>query len=316
MRNPGDALASTLINPTNTMRYQPIPPDILSARFPEHTGFEFMNSGGYKTVYSIVRADGEPEVLKVIRLPLEGATEEEVAFRRQELGRARREVALLRDCTSPFVVKLGSVFPAIHEIEGEECVVYSEERLPGQDLKALIASKSAPSAEEIKLLLSCLVQAIRSLWRDQHTVHRDIKPANVVATGIVERPYVLLDLGIAYNVREAGLTANADDIPATPQYMAPEMLDPNFREHLSYRADLYATGVTAFEFATGGIHPLARSADDVIRTISRILRQEPRVLASDRPDLPATLTTLVDQLIKKNPALRPGNLNLLLNKLT
>ena len=164
-------------------------------------------------------------------------------------------------------------------------------------------------------MLRCLLEAIRALWTFQNTVHRDIKPGNIIATDLDARPYVLLDLGIAYNVKEPGLTAKPEFIPATPRYMAPEMLDPNFRENLSYRADLYAAGVTVFEFATGGTHPLSRTADDLIRTITRILHQEPRRLANERPDLPAALTGLIDQFNKKNPALRPGNLNLILQHL-
>jgi serine/threonine protein kinase len=293
----------------------PISADILSAAFPNLSGFDFINAGSYKTVYRVSRPDAVQEVLKVIRLPFEGATEEEQAQRREELGRAQREVSLLRDCQSPFVVKLGSVAPVLRELDGDDCVVYTEEFLPGQDLKTTITPSSLPSATEIKRLLSCIVQAIRSLWTAQNTVHRDIKPSNIFATGVAARPYVLLDLGIAYNVKEPGLTARPEFIPATPRYMAPEMLDPNFRENLSYRADLYAAGVTAFEFATGGIHPLARTADDLVQTITRILRQEPRRLAKERADLPVSLTNLIDQFNKKNPALRPGNLNLLLQQL-
>jgi serine/threonine protein kinase len=279
-------------------------------------GFDYINAGTYKTVYRVSRPDGVQEVLKVIRLPMEGATDEEKAIRRQELGRAHREVSLLRDCQSPFVVKLGSVPPAIQELEGDACVVYTEELLPGLELKSAIKRGNLPNAGEIKRLLSCLVQAIRSLWTVQNTVHRDIKPGNIFATGLADRPYVVLDLGIAYNVKEPGLTAKAEFVPATPRYMAPEMLDPNFRENLSYRADLYAAGVTVFEFATGGTHPLARTADDLVQTITRILHQEPRRLGKERTDLPPALTNLVDQLNKKNPALRPGNLNLLLQQLT
>jgi len=290
--------------------------EILSVAFPDLQGFEFLNAGSYKTVYRVAKPDGVQEVLKVIRLPLEGATEEEQAARREELGRAQREVSLLRDCQSPFVVKLGSVAPSLRELDGDDCVVYTEEFLPGQDLKATIKPGSLPSAAEIKRLLSCIVEAIRSLWTAQNTVHRDIKPGNIMVTGNADRPYVLLDLGIAYNVKEPGLTAKPEFIPATPRYMAPEMLDPNFRENLSYRADLYAAGVTVFEFATGGIHPLAKTADDLVQTITRILRQEPRRLAKERQDLPVSLTNLVDQLNKKNPALRPGNLKLLLQQLT
>jgi serine/threonine protein kinase len=298
------------------MPAKPITADVLSAAFPNLRGFDFVNAGSYKTVYRVTRADCAQEVLKIIRLPLEGSTEEERALRRQELGRAQREVSLLRGCQSPFVVKLGSVTPEIRQLDGDDCVVYTEEQLPGQELKALLSRTNLPSAAEIRRLLSCLVQAIRSLWTAQNTVHRDIKPGNIIATGVSDRPYVLLDLGIAYNVKEPGLTAKPEFIPATPRYMAPEMLDPNFRENLSYRADLYAAGVTGFEFATGGTHPLARTTDDLVQTVTRILRQEPRRLANERPDLPIPLTNLIDQLNKKNPALRPGNLNLLLQQLT
>jgi serine/threonine protein kinase len=297
------------------MAATPISTTSLSAVFPNLREFGFINAGSYKTVYRVRLPDGVPEVLKVIRLPLEGVTEEEQALRRQELGRAQREVSLLRNCQSPFVVKLGSIAPVLRQLEGDDCVVYTEEFLPGRDLKAIISLSARPSAAEIKRLLACLIQAIRSLWTAQNTVHRDIKPGNIFATGMPARSYVLLDLGIAYNVKEPGLTAKPEFVPATPRYMAPEMLDPNFRENLSFRADLYAAGVTAFEFATGGTHPLARTADDLVQTITRILHQEPRRLAKERPDLPVSLANLIDQLNKKNPALRPGNLSLLLQQL-
>jgi len=297
------------------MPAKPLPATVLAAAFPDLSGFEFINAGSYKSVYRVTRPGGLQEVLKVIRVPLDRGTEEELANRRQELGRAQREVSLLRECESPYVVKLGSVAPVLRQLDGDDCVVYTEEFLPGHELAAMINRSNLPNADEIKRLLSCLVQAIRTLWLRQNTVHRDIKPGNIFATGLANRPYVLLDLGIAYNVREPGLTARPDFIPATPRYLAPEMLDPHFRENLSYRADLYAVGVTAFEFATGGTHPLARTADDLVRTITRILHQEPRRLVNERTDLPAPLTNLIDQFNKKNPALRPGNLNLILQQL-
>lgn len=297
------------------MPAKPISAAVLSAAFPSLRGFDYLASGTFKSVYRVTLPDGTPEVLKIIHLPLEGPSDEQKALRRQELGRAQREVNLLRDCQSPFVVKLGSVAPEIRELDGDSCVVYTEELLPGKELKAIISKTALPDATEVKRLLSCLVQAIQSLWTAHKTVHRDIKPGNIFATGLPARPYVLLDLGIAYNVAEPGLTAKAGEIMATPRYLAPEMLDPNFRENLSFRADLYAAGVTVFEFATGGTHPLARTADDLVQTITRILHQEPRRLGKERPDLPPALAGLIDQLNKKNPALRPGNLILLLQQL-
>lgn len=293
----------------------PFPANILSAAFPTLAGFGFIKSGTFKSVYRVATSAGSFEVLKVIRLPQDTGSDAARAFREQELGRAKREIALLGKISSPFVVKLGTLPPTIIDIAGENCVAYTDEILPGRDLEAVIAAGVQPAEDEIRSLLSSLVQAIQSLWLQEKVVHRDIKPANLFATGLASRPFVLLDFGIAYNVDEPGLTANPAMIPATPLYMAPEMLDPNFRETLSYRADLYAAGITTFEFATGGTHPLAKTGDHLAKTLTRVLHQEPLRLAPLRPDLPPSLSSLIDQLMKKSPSLRPGNLSLILKQL-
>lgn len=297
------------------MPANPFPPTVLSAAFPDLTGFGHIKSGTFKTVHRVKTACGRDEVLKIIRLPQDSGTDAARAFRDQELGRAKRETALLADLDSPFVVKLGMVSPTIVDLAGETCLAYTEEMLPGRDLEAVIADRIQPPEADVKQLLSSLVQGIQALWTRHKTVHRDIKPANLFATGLRDRPYVLLDLGIAYNVDEPGLTVNPSHIPHTPLYMAPEMLDPNFRESLSYRADLYAAGVTTFEFASGGIHPLAKTGDSLAKTYTRVLNQEPTRLATLRPDLSKPLASLIDQLMKKSPALRPGNLALILNQI-
>ena len=298
------------------MPASPFPPDILAAEFLNFSGFDFLDAGTYKSVYRVSTELGTLEVLKVVSLPQDESTEEARLFLQQELGRAMRETNLLQKSTSPFLVKLGSMPPALHILKGETCLVYSEEFLPGGDLKGVIAKRQKPSGEEITTLLVNLVEGICSLWTELKTVHRDIKPANIFATGLADRPFVILDLGIAYNISEPGLTVKPDHIPATPLYMAPEMLDPNFRDALSYRADLYSAGLTAFEFASGGTHPLAKSGDDLAKTVTRVLHQEPLRLVDLRPDLPKKLCSLIDQLIKKNPALRPGNFALILKQLT
>ena len=293
----------------------PFLPEKIAVTFPKLRGFGFIKSGTFKSVYRVIAPDGANEVLKIIRLPKDVSTEPAKALREQELGRAKRETELLGRASSPFIVRMGHLSPAIVDIDGDSCMAYTEELLPGKDLENVIAAKPRPTAVEIKLLLSSLVEGIHHLWTRHKTVHRDIKPANIFATGLADRPFVLLDLGIAYNVSEPGLTVDPSHIPATPLYMAPEMLDPNFRDTLSYRADLYASGVTAFEYASGGTHPLGKRGDGHMKTLTRILHQEPLKLVTLRPDLPPELIGLIDQLIKKNPALRPGNMALILNQL-
>ena len=296
------------------MAATPFTTDILQAAFPKFGGFAHLNSGSFKTVHLVTTGSGPDEVLKIVRLPQDAGTDSARAFRDQELGRVRREISLLGRTESPFVVRLGSLSPEMIDLGGESCVAYTEELLPGRDLESMIADRQQPSEAEVRSLLHCLVEGIHALWGQHRTVHRDIKPANIFATGDPDRQFVLLDLGIAYNVDEPGLTVDPTHIPHTPLYMAPEMLDPNFRESLSYRADLYAAGITAFEFATGGVHPLAKRGDSLAKTYTRVLHQEPRRLADERPDLPSNLCALIDQLMKKKPSLRPGNFTLILKQ--
>ena len=100
------------------------------------------------------------------------------------------------------------------------------------------------------------------------------------------RPFILLDLGIAFAVNETSLTYRPEERmpPATYRYLAPEMLHPGFRERIDYRTDLYTTGMTVYEYAAGK-HPLAKDVDDLMETISRALRELPTPLrqASSRP---------------------------------
>jgi serine/threonine protein kinase len=298
------------------MRSKPFSLADLAASFPDLSDFSYLDSGSFKAVYQVKTKTDTSEVIKLVRLPHNDGSPQLEKIRNEELGRLKREISLLGDLDCPLIVNLGSFPPMRVTIGAEECVAYSEELLQGKDLKAVITEGNKPTEEEIRVLLRCLVEAIQALWKQKHTVHRDIKPANIFATGGEDRPFVILDLGIAYNVLEPGLTLDPNSIPATPLYMAPEMLDPNFRDSLSYRADLYAAGLTVFEFASAGTHALAKKGDDYARTITRVLHQEPTRLKDLRPDISPKLTSLIDQLIRKKPSLRPGNLPLILKQLS
>ena len=172
-----------------------------------------------------------------------------------------------------------------------------------------------PPEAELRLLFATLLKAIRELWGYGY-IHRDIKPKNVMKLNNPDRQFVLLDLGIAYSVQETGLTANPGQrMPlATYRYLAPEMMSLNFRETIDYRCDLYTAALTVFEYGAQQ-HPLAQSKDDMMRTISRALHQPAESLSRLRSDLSADFCQLIDQMLKKKPALRPANLNLLIKRM-
>ena len=202
------------------------------------------------------------------------------------------------------------------KIANLDYVAYSEEFLDGIDLyKLLHQGLPKPPESELKLLFVTLLKAIRELWSHSY-IHRDIKPLNVIKLNDNNRQFVLLDLGIAFSVQETALTAfpTGRDPIATYRYLAPELMNPQFRDTIDYRCDLYTAAMTVFEYGAQQ-HPIADRWDDRIKTISRALHQQPKQLASLRPDLSAEFCQTIDQMLKKKPALRPANLTLLINRM-
>jgi serine/threonine-protein kinase len=85
----------------------------------------------------------------------------------------------------------------------------------------------------------------------------------------------------------------------TPAYMAPEQLAG---APACPAGDLYSLGVVLFELLTSRRPVEAGSLGEWLRRIS----QEPATpLLSLRPDLPAVMGEVVDQMLERAPARRP-----------
>jgi serine/threonine protein kinase len=296
------------------MSFTPPSNDLIRAAFPRIEALAPIDKGGFKVVYR-VEMGGKTEAFKLILIPSYEGNPDADSLRRESIGRVRREVMALSRCTGPEIVKLGSLPLTSVRIANADYVGYSEEFLDGKDLWNLLNSKvSQPPETELRLLFGTLLKAIRELWGYGY-IHRDIKPKNVMRLASHARQFVLLDLGIAYSVQETGLTANPSQrIMATYRYLAPEMMTPNFRETIDFRCDLYTAAMTVFEYGAQR-HPLAHDKDDMMRTISRALHQPAEPLIKLRPDLSIEFCQTIDQMLKKKPALRPANLNLLIDRM-
>jgi eukaryotic-like serine/threonine-protein kinase len=289
-------------------------PEQVAGLCPGFSDITEIGAGGFKTVYRATIGEAV-EVLKVISIPRVDGTEGLAQFREECIGRIRREVEILGRCMSKQLVKLASLPLQDHDVNGDCYVIYSEEFLDGPDLwKVVRAKESLPNEQEVKLLMKSLLIAIKEIWSLGY-IHRDIKPANVIKLADSERPFVLIDLGIAFGLRETNLTFNAANRQpvATFRYMPPEMTNPGFRSTIDYRSDLYSAALTVFEYATGQ-HPIARDSDDLVITVSRAIHEKPKALRQFRSEFSPAFCLMVDQLLKKKPALRPANLDLLLAK--
>jgi len=286
-------------------------PDIQKVQqvVPEADNLEEVGTGGYKVVYRS-QVNDKTEAVKLVKIP---GDESDATVRDENLRRIIREIDLLGKCASPFLVKLGAIQPRPNEIDGTEYVLYSEEYIPGESLREKIKASYFPTKEELAEMAICMLYAVREL-AEMNIIHRDIKPDNIIKSNDPTRPYVLLDLGIAFHIGGTLITRDSTRIPGTLYYIAPEMLDQGFRQNLDYRADLYTIALTLYEFASGD-NPFAHQDDLQFTTLYRIKTQKPKPLGEFRDDLPAPLCKLVDQLMRKIPALRPANFERLIKQM-
>jgi len=248
----------------------------------------YVDQGGFKAVYKGYVQE-KPEAIKAVYIPADINEEDRIEL----IGRVKREIEALDKCKSPEFVQLGSLPPESININGIDYIIYSEEFLDGENLRSKIRENHKPDLSELIQLTVTFLKAIR-LLKENDLIHRDIKPDNAMKLKSNERPFVILDLGIAFKIHGTELTRDQRFRPGTLPYMAPEMFNPEY---------------------ASGVHPIKKRDDDDFTTMYRIIRSKPQPLSTLRPDFPSDFCKIVDQLIKKLPALRPASFEMLLKKI-
>jgi serine/threonine protein kinase len=295
-----------------------VPPDIelVNQQFTQFSNLSEVATGGFKVVYRC-EISGRAEALKLIEIPNDPEAEDKEAFRNEMFGRTKREIEALQKCAIPELVKLGALMPVRVAIGNREFVAYSEEFLDGPNLWQLIrtarTTNNLPVEAELKTLMKAGLLTIQALWKHGY-IHRDIKPLNVIKPNDPARPFVFLDLGIAFSVVESSLTPNPAHIPGTLPYMAPEMFAADFRQNVDFRSDLYSLAVTVYQYGSHQ-HPILERPENEFQTVSRLLRERAKPLRSVASALSIPFCSLIDQMLRKQPALRPSNIPAMLAQL-
>lgn len=214
----------------------------------------------------------------------------------EALARAQREVAILRDCDSPHLPKLGPLEMCFRDINGQHVIAFSEEYVNGENLHQILEREESLTPREIIRLARHINAAIAELWKFGK-IHRDIKPSNIMRqheSGI----YVLLDPGIAFDVNATSLTAPGA-LARTPGYIAPEMLNPDGKREGDCRADHFLLGIVMYECATG-IHPFTMgrnlTEEEIIRNI---MNARPPAARDLNPRMPEALSKVIERLLQK-----------------
>lgn len=260
-----------------------------------------IDEGGFKTVYK-TSINGKAEVLKVAFIPTDPNDE---SVYDENKNRLLREIRILGSSDIQELVHLGTMAFKEFSIDDFSYIIYSEEYLDGESIRKLISNGYTPSVNELAQLGLVCMTAIQYLWDTHSTIHRDIKPGNVIKTSNPNRPFVLLDLGVAYVVGGTPLTHNPSMIPGTRYYLAPEMFENDFRGSIDFRSDLYGVALLLYEFASK-INPFYEPEDQIHQTVFRIYSTTPKPLKTLRSDLPDEFCNLIDALLRKKPALRPN----------
>jgi serine/threonine protein kinase len=157
------------------------------------------------------------------------------------------------------------------------------------------------------VLLAILAQAAEGLHAAHETrdfdggllgvVHRDVSPDNILVgyDGIAR----VVDFGIA-RARGRRTQTHTGQIKGKLRYLAPEQVMRNVE--LDRRVDVWGLGVVAFELLSG---EALFKAETETKTLWNVVHQAVPYLKPIRPDLPDSLTAILQACLERDPAARP-----------
>ena len=206
----------------------------------------------------------------------------------QRSARFQREARLAARLNHPAIVQ---VFHVIRDHE-VDCMVM--EYVAGTTLKKSLAGHPVELVRGLQIARRIAEGMI--VAHEAGIVHRDLKTENILVSESGE--VKITDFGVAKQSGTGGVTADGA-VLGTCRAMSPEQA---LGKSVDIRSDLFSFGVLMYELFTGRSPFLA---DNDLATIQRVIG-EPHEPASDvAADLPLPLTQLIDQLLAKQPALRP-----------
>ena len=183
------------------------------------------------------------------------------------------------------------------------------EYINGETLRDRLQRESLDLAETLEITIQIALALLAS--HEAGIIHRDIKPENVMLRrdGLAK----VLDFGLAKLVETKPENVDADAatrayvntqagmILGTVAYMSPEQARG---KKVDARTDLWSLGVVLYEMLTGHQPFAAETMSDVI---AAILKSEPSLLRSMRPQIPAELEHIVFKTLKKDAGERYQN---------
>lgn len=234
--------------------------------------------------------------IKVLKQELVGIT--------KFLGMFRNEADFMRKLTHDNIVPFHD--SGEERIHGKKIVFIAMKYIKGVSLRNLIKDNRGGQPLglfEVSQILAAVCKALNFAHKSK-VLHGDIKAANILISQIEnnyisEKGVFLTDFGGSRLRRE-------QDGGGTPAYMAPELFNGGV---VTERTDIYALGVTLYEMLSGQL-PFRGDSSGHGRTTSRARIAWEKInkplppLQQFNPDLPTSVTAVVEKALNKDPKLR------------
>ncbi|MEM7696774.1 MAG: serine/threonine-protein kinase [Verrucomicrobiota bacterium] len=187
-------------------------------------------------------------------------------------------------------------------------IYFLMEFIDGPALESMLREKSL-SLAEIYLLVADVCDGLHYA-HEKGVIHQDIKPANLLLDS--DRSVRLADFGVARMLSDPE-DESSDFIMATPQYAAPELIDPtSFDEPADHRADIYSIGVVLYELIVGrkpGFKKrrpsaVSEASERADRVVLKALQRNPEHRYQSAAELREALLRLAERSEKRWPNLR------------
>lgn len=193
---------------------------------------EKLGQGGMGSVYKVY--DPILERIVALKVILQGHE-----FTSSQIERFTREAKAIARIKHPNIV-------AIHEIGEFPCHYFTMDFIEGHNLSQMI--QKGPLEPRQSMTLAVKIASALTAAHAKGIIHRDLKPSNIMVDDQWE-PH-LMDFGLAKLDSEEAQITRTGDILGTPEYMAPEQVDPSLGE-IDAISDLYAAGIILYEMLTG-----------------------------------------------------------------
>ncbi|MDO9365707.1 MAG: serine/threonine-protein kinase [Methylotenera sp.] len=258
------------------MSSQPYSLDVLTQQLTSLNGFEYVATGGQKTVYA---ANHQQHGRVALKLLIPSSSPE----------RFDREIASVNAIGNgrvPQVYESGRLTEPYHDH-----LWLIEQWVDGVSLKDKLAQGPISNALILQIAFDMLAVLVEA--EAHQIVHRDIKPDNILIAPD-ESICWLVDFGIARHLGRTSLTAGF--MPHTLGYAPLEQLNC-LKAEIDTRSDLFSLGVTLYE-CIEGVNPYTHgvtSADEVIHRMNTVICPEISRQVDNKDDLKDLITSMTRQ---------------------